>query len=313
MLVFARKGRKFTLTQLFVTLYWLFSAVSALLSEYRLDAVTGMARREGLITLTLYCAVFLLFSSFASADGRLLWIFGLSMTVFCLISFLQLLGLNPFGLYPKNTDYYGMNRDYSGQFIGTVGNAGLAASLFCVAVPVFWVSAVRLKKYLALLPAALCAAVLLLIDVKAGLLGVFAGGLLALPVVLPAGAKTRRRLGLSLLLLALASLLLLYFCNFSSGTLWEAHEILHGRISDKFGTGRIYIWRNVLELVPERPLFGGGPDTLLHYMKAEFTRKTESGAVVTRAIDAAHNEYLNVLVNQGGLALLVVAQAFQID
>jgi O-antigen ligase len=85
--------------------------------------------------------------------------------------------------------------------------------------------------------------------------------------------------------------------------LWEAHQILRGSISDSYGTSRIYIWRNVLALVPERPFFGGGPDTLVHYMAAVFTRETETG-VISKSIDAAHNEYLNILVNQGLFALL---------
>jgi O-antigen ligase len=305
MFIFARHGRRLTLTQFLVILYWFFSAVSTLLSEYRLDALTGMSRYEGLITITMYTAVFLLFSSFADADGRLPWVLGVSMFIFCLISFLQLLGYNPFGLFPNGTNYYGMNRDYSGQFVGTVGNAGLASSLLCVAIPVFWVSALRLKKYLLFLPAAICTALLLLIDIKAGILGVFGGGLISLPVVLPLAEKGKKTLWLALLLLAAAGLTALYFYDFGgNGTLWEAHELLHGNFSDDFGTKRIYIWKNVLELIPQRPLFGGGPDTLLHYMKAEFTRETESGAVISRTIDAAHNEYLNILVNQGAFALL---------
>ncbi len=50
MLIFARRGRRLSESQYFVMLYWLFSAVSTLLSEHRLDALTGMGRYEGLIT-----------------------------------------------------------------------------------------------------------------------------------------------------------------------------------------------------------------------------------------------------------------------
>jgi O-antigen ligase len=292
------------MTTLFILLYWLFSLISTLLSDYRLDALTGMGRHEGLITLTLYCLVFLIFSVYARPSRSLLYTFGAAMAVFCLLSFLQIAGGNPLGLFPKGTDYSGMNVDYSGQFIGTVGNAGLAAALLCIAVPVFAFSALKIKKYVLFLPALLCLLLLILIDVKAGIVGVVAGMLLSLPVVFNFTKKTKAAVWLSLLGLFIIAALTLYFYDFGgSGMLWEAHQILRGSISDSYGTSRIYIWRNVLALVPERPFFGGGPDTLVHYMAAVFTRETETG-VISKSIDAAHNEYLNILVNQGLFALL---------
>ncbi len=313
MLIFARGGRRLSATQYLVMLYWLFSAVSALLSEHRPEALTGMGRYEGLITITLYCAVFLLFSAFGKADWRPLWVLGVSTSLFCLICFLQFLGLNPFHLYPEGTNYYGMYRDYSGQFAGTIGNAGLVSAFLCVAAPLFWVTALRLKKPAALPPAALGLAVLVYIDVKAGLLGVLAGGLVSLPVVLPLPPKKRGVLALAVFAFFAAAAAAVYFCDFGGeargGMLWEAHELLHGNFDDGFGTGRIYIWKNVAKLVPQRPLFGGGPDTLVYYMDAVFTRQAEDGAYIVKTIDAAHNEYLNILANQGALALLAYLAA----
>ena len=88
------------------------------------------------------------------------------------------------------------------------------------------------------------------------------------------------------------------------GFLYEASELLHGRWDDDFGSGRLYIWRNVAELVRERPLLGGGPDTLGLRTEAAFERYDEAlGILIRSSVDAAHNEYLNILVNQGLLAL----------
>ena len=90
------------------------------------------------------------------------------------------------------------------------------------------------------------------------------------------------------------------------GLLYEAHELMHGRWNDTYGSGRLYIWRNVIKLVPEHPLFGGGPDTLGLRMTAVFERYDETlGITILSAIDTAHNEYLNILVNQGVFALLL--------
>jgi len=295
---------KLSLTQLFILLYWLASLLSTLFSEYRLDAFIGMGRHEGLITITLYCAVFFFFSFYGRAERSLLYAFAGAMSVFCLLSFLQIAGGNPLGIFPAGTDYWGMNVDYSGQFIGTVGNAGLAAGLLCLALPVFAFSAVRLKKYILFLPAALCLLLLLLIDVKAGIVGAFGGLIISVPVVLKLSKRAKRTCWLSLLGLCILGGLTLYFYDFGgSGMLWEAHELLHGNFADSYGTSRIYIWRNVLDLIPDKLFLGGGPDTLVHYMTAVFTRTTETG-VINKSIDAAHNEYLNILVNQGLFALI---------
>ena len=87
--------------------------------------------------------------------------------------------------------------------------------------------------------------------------------------------------------------------------LGESHALLHGRAEDDFGSGRIYIWKNVWQAVKERPLFGGGPDTLSRRITAYFERYDEAGHIVRRTgIDTAHNEYLNILANQGLFALL---------
>ena len=87
--------------------------------------------------------------------------------------------------------------------------------------------------------------------------------------------------------------------------LGEAHEILQGRAEDEFGSGRVFIWKNVWQAVKERPLFGGGPDTLSRRITAYFERYDEAGHIVRRTgIDTAHNEYLNILANQGLFALL---------
>lgn len=118
--------------------------------------------------------------------------------------------------------------------------------------------------------------------------------------------KLRRWLALLTAAVLLLSLLFLYFYNsFPDGFLAQAHELLHGHWDDRFGSGRLRIWREALALVREHPLFGGGPDTLGLRGLSPSTRYHEGLGITIRAVpDAAHNEFLNILVNQGALALL---------
>ena len=80
----------------------------------------------------------------------------------------------------------------------------------------------------------------------------------------------------------------------------EAGAILRGDIRDGFGSGRIYIWRQVLAAVPASPLLGSGPDTLgLLELPPYVWYSEETGKTVVSSIDAAHCEYLHTLVCQG--------------
>ena len=84
-----------------------------------------------------------------------------------------------------------------------------------------------------------------------------------------------------------------------------ADALLHGEADPTFGSGRIYIWKNVWEAICARPWFGGGPDTLAHQVSAYFERyDADANRILRATIDAAHNEYLNIWADQGVFALL---------
>ena len=126
-----------------------------------------------------------------------------------------------------------------------------------------------------------------------------------LPLPLALDEKKRRAAAIIIGGVLLAAFLAVFLLPGLPGMLGEAHALLHGRAEDDFGSGRIYIWKNVWQAVKERPLFGGGPDTLSRRITAYFERYDEAGHIVRRTgIDTAHNEYLNILANQGLFALL---------
>jgi len=83
-----------------------------------------------------------------------------------------------------------------------------------------------------------------------------------------------------------------------SGVLYEAREILHGRIRDEFGTNRVYIWRIGLSVVEHNPLIGTGPDTF--GFAFPFLYQFHFG----QWYDNAHNEYIQYLVTHGIIGLI---------
>lgn len=106
------------------------------------------------------------------------------------------------------------------------------------------------------------------------------------------------------LLCVIAALAALYAVPPASGTLGELSMLLHGQVSDTFGSNRVTIWKEVWGLIRERPILGGGPDTLRLRTELTFSRYAETGTKLTVHLDNAHNEYLNLWVN-GGLVSLV--------
>lgn len=82
------------------------------------------------------------------------------------------------------------------------------------------------------------------------------------------------------------------------GVLYEAREILHGRIRDEFGTNRIYIWRHALSIIPNNPIIGTGPDTF------HLAFPLEAQGYLGESYFNAHNEYIQYLVTHGILGLV---------
>lgn len=309
----AELWRSWGLPQRAVFVYWCAVLVSTVLSVAPRVSLLGGARYEGLLSVSLCCAGFLLISGSFRPKGWLLAVFAGAIGANCVLALVQLAGYDPFGLYPAGMTYYDAGLRYAGAFLGTVGNVDTLSAVLCLAVPLFWVALVRGEtpwRFLLLLPLGLSLTVLGWAFVEGGVLAVGLSALFTVPVL----AKDRRR---RLLLLLLAVLLLLTgVCAVYAvgdrlgGAAAETSALLHGRWDDSFGSGRLYIWRQSAKLVPQRPIFGGGPDTLGLRTDAHFERFNEvTGTVVRAEVDDAHNEYLDILVNQGLAGLLAYLTA----
>lgn len=289
-------------------IYLLFTAISALLSPYDYSIWVGMSRREGLLTQLIYIGVFLSVSAFGRLRTYHVRIFGAVMSVFCAICLLQLAGLNPLGLYPEGYNYHDAYTAYSGEYLGTIGNADLVSALLAMASALFYAAAFYEKgRARALDIALLCLTgfTLFAIKVAAGILAFVVLVLAATPLMLRerrcAVWKRCAAAEAALVLLALAVAFIFDFGG--SGTLYELHELLHGRPDLSFGSGRLKIWSEVIAAMKDHLLWGTGPDSMQAWELPGFTRYIESlGVTIESGIDVAHNEYLNVAAQQGLLA-----------
>ena len=130
--------RRFSLTQVFMIAYLACCAVSALLSDYRSEVWKGAGRHEGLETILLYAALFLLISRFGKFRRRYLVLLGFTVLVNAVLGVLQYAGRNPFSLFPEGYTYHDAFTLYAGSFLGTLGNVDLLSDILSLAVPLFY-------------------------------------------------------------------------------------------------------------------------------------------------------------------------------
>ena len=303
-----RKYRPLTAAQIAALAFLGFSVLSAALSPIKTgNPWYSSASREGAVTLALYVFLFLAVSRRGRTTERLYGVLFWSLLPFCLLCLVQLLGKNPLWLYPQGMNYGdGWGVRYKGAYVGTIGNVDLVSAFLALVIPVLILHALGKRPGKALpdlLLAALCLAVLFWIRVLCGPVGLLLGGAVCLIVLCP--DRTRRWVALSLAAAALTALAVLWFFDLPVGLLHELHELLHGRWEDSFGTGRFYIWRQILSRIPERLWLGVGPDLTRCAGLTPFYRLSETGALLdTAAITDAHCYPLQVLFCQGLPALL---------
>ena len=285
-----------------VLAYLVCTAISVITSPYEYDCWTGLSRHEGIITQTIYCFLLIYVSAFGQIKKTHLYLLGATITVFSVICIIQFFGGNPLHLYPDGYDYYDKGVKYPGEFLGTVGNAGFVSTLLAMSSAVFFSKLLTDKQTRTIwfILFLLSTGVLFFAKVAAGILGLAASVMITLPIVFK---NKRKQIIIAEILMITALLMTLYFYDIGSGTVHEFHEVLHGRISENFGSGRIKIWREVLSKIPEHLFFGTGPDTMLAWDIEGFSKQVNN-ITVYRHIDVAHNEYLNVLAQQGLFAAL---------
>ena len=299
--------RPLTGTQLAALGFLLCTLASAVLSPYGDKVWVDSVAHETALTVMLYVLFFLAVSRWGRATRRLRNLLFWTMAAFCLLCLLQMLGKNPFGLYPKDMSFYdGYDVQYRGAYVGTVGNVDLASAFLALVIPILAVSS--LKKPLRTvwqfwLLAAFCVGILIWLRVLCGLVGLLFGAAVSLVVLAPAQKRKWVLLGFGVL--ALLGIVVLWSFDLPVQLLHELHELLHGRVEDSFGTGRFFIWRQMLERLPERLWFGIGPDAVREAGLLPFVRYDASGSIAaTAAITDAHCYPLQILFCQGLLALL---------
>lgn len=83
------------------------------------------------------------------------------------------------------------------------------------------------------------------------------------------------------------------------------------------GSGRIYIWENMIPLIKERPMFGYGLDTLTYHFPQNDINKRDGFMYENVLIDKPHNLYMGILYGTGllgfiGLLSIIVIYTYKL-
>lgn len=299
--------RKILPAHIFAVFYLTATVISGFISSYFPYTFFGVSRFEGVFSISLYIACFFIISLFPCSKKYILIIFSVCVTLFSLLCIIQLFGYNPLSLYPEGTGFYDAGIKYTTAFIGTIGNTNLVGAFICLVLPFMTVILLKTggySRFFLLIPISLLTFTVLKMGVDSALIGLLAGIITGIPLVFGFKRKTVIIYILVLIILFALSLFFIYYHPAESGFIYEISEILHGRISDTFGSGRIRIWKNVLSEISDSPIFGKGPDTMQLEKFPSFERYyPDLGKVMKTGIDVAHNELLNILYHQGILGL----------
>lgn len=195
-----RKGegrQKLSITQIVLTGYVAWACISALVSDYGKDCLMGQSRFEGLISIILYAACFMLLSLWGEYSDHYFYAMSVMAIIVGLIGFGQSFGSS--WLYPEGCSYWNTH------FLSTIGNIDCVSGIIATVVPVLFCSFVLLEgrlRYIFLPGIFLLFYLQIFCDVDGGKIGLLLAVFVALPFLIDEKWKISRTLYASSAVLA---------------------------------------------------------------------------------------------------------------
>lgn len=309
--------KKANFAQIAAFIFALAAIISFLFSDIERQKLLIGQNYDGLLMLLLFSLIFILLSAGRYNIKKTVEILFISSIFVSAVCVLQISGFNPLKLYPDGTDLSGRGIYYSGVYMGTFGNQNILSAYFSLISPVFIYELLFSesgKRYRLLLPLFMFLYISIKIRQSAYLIS-FSLCLVIIGLIRISGRRgAYAAIGFfaSLLLFSL----LIYFIKPKNETLFELHEILNGRASETFGSKRLMIWAETIQIFKRKPAFGQGPASLPYLFKTSFKRYVpETGTLLISYLNSAHNEFFSHLAQLGILGfsayIIFIAAAFK--
>lgn len=296
--------KKISLISITLLIYGLLVIVATIFSKYRDSAIVGfLGRNEGMITILCYIVLFLASKKYFIIKKRGINIILFTVTIMSLLAIIQLYVYDP--IY-KQATLFGVNKDIAiasqlERLMGTIGHRNFMSTYLIIFLPIsvsFYV-VFKEKKYFIFSTIIFIA--LLCTTTRSGWISVasfaFLGGVFI--------RKNKEYLKRSFKLVVVA-IIAVFIVNLTmQGTLLNRANTMKNDVvnfSDKSGSNRVKIWKNVFECIKSHPLLGTGPDTVYQALAEE---REKDPSVMSSGVDKAHNEFLHIAINSGIPSLVI--------
>lgn len=292
-----------------LALYAFIWTISTMFSVDWFVSLTGIPLFNGLIQLYMSIVTFLLICSNFKFEERYINYISIVYSIIAIYCVLQFYSMDPF------VPYYGeLVLKYVGQTFSTIGNQNYVSTCLSVAYVIIAFFIIvgdysRKKNTLYMIAALIIFAGGIATKTRGGWLAIAVSFIIATPFVIKNRVYLKKYM-----VMVFASLLVLLVIDMTSGgviiierimpAFFEFKELSKGNINSNFGTRRLEIWINSMELVKKYWLIGSGPDTFVIvysnfglYPKDSFGKEQIIGL-------SAHNESLQLLITTGIFSLL---------
>lgn len=298
------KLSKVNLSYKIIFFYFIFLLLSTIFSPYIHQALWGnVLREEGFFALSAYLLLFLFAKRyFCFQDSYFKWII-LSASLVASYGILQHFNID---FIPR--DIFRM--DWVGVSFSTIGNPNFLGTYLVLMLPLSLFQYCNSKKYVYLLTSCIIFLCLLMTMTRGAWLGCLFSLLFIFIILLKSKIFINQLLKFSIAFF-LIILLFNFVENFNllarfATIFTDFNSIINQNNSyEKSGSYRIIIWQHTLDLIKIKPWLGYGPDTFGKAL-SEFYNNDIAGLIKNKIyFDKAHNEYLQIAVSSGILALFL--------
>jgi putative inorganic carbon (HCO3(-)) transporter len=270
-------------------------------------------RYESIFTLLSYVAVVIIFSNIVKREQEfhvMLKLLLFSTFLISLYAIIQYAGFNP-------TEHFILEARQTEHRVGsTIGNPNFLGKFLVLVLPLyiayFVYSDSNIKKFYFATGFVLSFLALIFTFTRGSWIGFFCSMIL-LFIIIPEGKlvsdKAKKIFAVSVILFCTIFCAGLYFAEDNGKDRSSFFPMMKYKIRSSFdvekGMGsatRLFLWKNAVGLILEKPFFGYGPDThvmVLRKVNLEYWRKFNNYVY----IDRAHNNYLDIAIGRGLVGL----------
>lgn len=284
-----------------LTIYIFLVILSTIFSLYSYQSVFGRdGRHEGLIAITCYIFLFFISSKFIKFNKELINALCLSSLIIAFYGIIQFYGFDPIFHPVKNSSGY--------VAFSTIGSTDFLGSYISLILPIMTYKYIEDNNLFYFIVSDVLFLCMLCTFTRSAWLA-FAIYNFAIIYFIFKLKLSRKRL----LTINMAFIIILFIFNFTNNnsvakradtirkdvsTINSTYDEVNGG-----GSGRLFIWKRALTLIPERPMLGTGPDNFsIAFMRKYGKEVKEKFGNIT--FDKAHNEYLNMAVTTGVPSLI---------